>query len=203
MKIICIGRNYCEHANEMGADVPEVPVFFMKPDTCLLRNNQPFFYPEFTNKLHYELEVVIKINRLGRNINPKFAHRYYSELALGIDFTARDLQEECKRKGLPWEISKAFDGSAPISPFVSLLEIPDLSNLDFRLEKNGEVVQRGNTAHMIFSFDQIISYVSKFVKLHIGDLIYTGTPSGVGPVNIGDRLTAYMGEREMLDFFIR
>lgn len=183
--------------------MPETPVFFMKPDTCLLRNNQPFFYPEFTTNLHYELEVVIKINRLGRNISPQFAHRYYSEVALGIDFTARDLQEECKRKGLPWEISKAFDGSAPISQFVPVTEIPDLRNLGFRLEKNGRVVQEGNTANMIFSFEAIISYVSKFVKLHIGDLIYTGTPSGIGPVNIGDRLTAYMGSRQMLDFFIR
>jgi 2-keto-4-pentenoate hydratase/2-oxohepta-3-ene-1,7-dioic acid hydratase in catechol pathway len=203
MKIICIGRNYVDHAKEMNAPLPSSPVFFMKPDTCLLRSNKPFFYPEFTKNLHYELEVVIKICRLGRSISTQFAHRYFNEVALGIDFTARDLQEECKAKGLPWEMAKAFDSSAPISKFVGLSEIENLNSASFRLEKNGEVVQQGSTANMIFSFEELISYVSRFVTLRTGDLIYTGTPAGVGPVKIGDRLTAYLENRLMMDFFVR
>lgn len=203
MKIICIGRNYVDHAKEMNAPLPSNPVFFMKPDTCLLRSNKPFFYPEFTKNLHYELEVVIKICRLGRSISTQFAHRYFNEVALGIDFTARDLQEECKAKGLPWEMAKAFDSSAPISKFVGKSEIENLNSATFRLEKNGEVVQQGSTADMIFKFDELISYVSRFVTLRTGDLIYTGTPAGVGPVKIGDRLTAYLENRLMMDFFVR
>ncbi|PKP36038.1 MAG: 2-hydroxyhepta-2,4-diene-1,7-dioate isomerase [Bacteroidetes bacterium HGW-Bacteroidetes-15] len=203
MKIICIGRNYIDHAKEMNAPVPESPVFFFKPDTCLVRNNQPFFYPNFSQDIHYELELVIKICRLGRNISEKFAHRYYKELALGVDFTARDLQQQCKEKGLPWEIAKAFDGSAPISNFVTKDSFDDLKNLEFWLEKNGNEVQRGNSSQMIFHFDSIISYVSKFTTLKIGDLIYTGTPAGVGPVAIGDRLKGYLNGSLMLDFFVR
>ncbi|MDX9852372.1 MAG: fumarylacetoacetate hydrolase family protein [Tenuifilaceae bacterium] len=203
MKIICIGRNYSEHAKEMNSPVPDVPVFFIKPDTALLRNNNAFYYPSFTNDLHYELEVVLKICRLGKSISERFANRYYSEVGLGIDFTARDLQKTCKEKGLPWEIAKAFDYSAAVSPFIPKEELGDLTNLEFRLEKNGEVVQRGNTADMLFSFDKLISYVSGYVSFRIGDLLFTGTPAGVGSVVIGDRLTAYLGDRLMLDFLIR
>lgn len=203
MKIICIGLNYIDHIREMNNPVPQVPVFFLKPDTSLIRNNNPFFYPDFTNDLHFELEVVIKISRLGRNISEKFAHRYYNELGLGIDFTARDLQRLCKDKGMPWEMAKAFDGSAPISNFVSKDNFKDINNLQFRLEKNDEIMQNGNTKDMIFNFDQVISYVSKFITLRTGDLIFTGTPVGVGPVKIGDRLRAYLGDELMLDFFIK
>ena len=203
MKIICIGRNYSDHATEMNVEVPQVPVFFIKPDSCLLRNNQPFFYPEFTSDLQYELEVVLRINRLGRSIKPKFAHRYFDAVTLGIDFTARDLQSECKAKGLPWEISKAFDFSAPIGSFIPKDELGDLYNIDFRLELNGNVVQQGNTANMIFGYDELISYVSRFITFRTGDLLFTGTPSGVGPVRVGDRLQAYLNNTLLLDFFVR
>ncbi len=203
MKIICIGRNYINHAKEMNSPIPEKPVFFMKPDSCIVRNNQPFFYPKFTNNLHYELEIVVKLDRLGRNISEKFAHRYYNEIGLGIDFTARDLQEECKKKGLPWEIAKAFDGSAPISKFVPKTEFEKLENIDFRLEINEQEVQHGNTSEMIFSIDKLIAYVSQFVTIRTGDLLFTGTPAGVGPVKIGDRLKGYLNSNLMLDFFVR
>ena len=192
-----------DHIREMNNPIPQVPVFFMKPDTSLIRNNNPFFYPEFTNDLQYELEVVVKINKLGRNISEKFAHRYYNEIGLGVDFTARDLQRICKDKGMPWEMAKAFDGSAPISDFVPKAQFENLNNLQFKLEKNDTIVQNGNTKDMVFKFDQIIAYVSKFVTLRTGDLIFTGTPVGVGPVKIGDRLKAYMGDNLMLDFFIK
>lgn len=203
MKIICIGRNYPEHAKEMNSEVPDKPVFFIKPDTCLLRNNQSFYYPEFTKELHYELEVVIRFNRIGRSINQRFAHRYYDAVSLGIDFTARDLQLECKKKGLPWEIAKAFDFSAPIGDFIPKEEIEDIGNIEFRLEKNDIVVQQGNTRNMIFSIDDLIVYVSRFVTFKIGDLMYTGTPAGVGSVQIGDRLKGYLNNRLMFDFFVR
>jgi len=192
-----------DHIREMNNPIPEVPVFFFKPDSSIIKNNKPFFYPDFTKDLQYELEVVLKINRLGRSISEKFAHRYFDEIGLGIDFTARDLQRQCKDKGLPWEIAKAFDGSAPISEFVSKEKFPDLKNLKFRLEKNDEVVQRGSTSDLIFDFDRIISYVSKFVTLRTGDLIFTGTPVGVGPVKIGDRLKGYLEDELMLDFNIK
>lgn len=203
MKIICIGRNYREHAKEMNSNVPDHPVFFIKPDTCLLRNNQPFYYPEFTKDLHYELEVVLRINRLGRSINKRFAHRYYDAVTLGIDFTARDLQQNCKQKGLPWEIAKAFDFSAPIGQFIPKEEIADLGNIDFRLEKNDIVVQQGNTRDMIFCYDELIDYISRFVTFKIGDLMFTGTPAGVGSVQVGDRLKGYMNNQLIFDFFVR
>lgn len=203
MKIVCIGMNYMDHIREMNNPVPEVPVFFFKPDSSIIKNNKPFFYPDFTKDLQYELEVVLKVNRLGRSISEKFAHRYFDEIGLGIDFTARDLQRQCKDKGLPWEIAKAFDGSAPISEFVSKEKFADLKNLKFRLEKNDEIVQRGSTSDLIFDFDRIISYVSKFVTLRTGDLIFTGTPVGVGPVKIGDRLRGYLEDELMLDFNIK
>ncbi len=203
MKIFCIGLNYMDHIKEMNNPIPEVPVFFLKPDTSLIRNNNPFFYPEFTNDLQYELEVVLKINRLGRNVSEKFAHRYFNEIGLGIDFTARDLQRICKDKGMPWEMAKAFDGSAPISDFIIKHQFENLNNLQFKLEKNDQLVQSGNTKNMVFNFDRIISYVSKFITLRTGDLIFTGTPVGVGPVKIGDRLKAYLEDKVMLDFFIK
>ena len=187
----------------MNSPLPENPVFFMKPDTCIIRNNQPFFYPDFTKELHYEIEFVVKLSRLGRNISEKFAHRYYNEVGLGVDFTARDLQQECKQKGLPWEISKAFDGSAPISRFVPKTQFERIENIDFWLENNGELVQKGNTGNMIFHIDKLIAYASKFVTIRTGDLLFTGTPAGVGPVKIGDRLKGYLNGELMLDFFVR
>jgi acylpyruvate hydrolase len=197
MKIICIGRNYVDHAKELNNPVPEKPVFFMKPDTSLLRNNQPFFLPDFSSDLHYEVEVILRINRVGKNIEKQFAHRYYSDVGLGIDFTARDLQRECKEKGLPWEIAKGFDGSAVIGSIFKMEALGDIHALDFSLQKNGKTVQEGNTSNMIFSFDDIISYISKFLTLKIGDLIFTGTPAGVGPVKVGDKLEGFVGDKQM------
>jgi acylpyruvate hydrolase len=203
MKIICIGRNYGEHAKEMNAPVPEEPVVFMKPDTALLKDNAPFYYPSFTKDLHHEVEVVLKISKVGKHIAPEFAHRYYNEIGLGIDFTARDIQAECKKKGLPWEKAKAFDHSAPIGVFVPVSELKTISGIDFHLNVNGATVQRGNTSEMIFSFDQLIAYISTFVTLRIGDLIYTGTPAGVGPVKIGDRLEGFMEGKPMFSFEVK
>jgi acylpyruvate hydrolase len=192
MKIICIGRNYAEHAKEMKAETPTEPVFFMKPETALVRDGWPFFYPEFSKEIHHEVEIVIKICKVGKNIQRQFAHKYYDELSIGIDFTARDLQAQCKAKGLPWEKAKAFDGSAPIGKFVPLSHFKNINDINFRLDINGKTIQQGNTRDMIFSFDTIIEYVSKFVTIKDGDLIYTGTPVGVGPVNINDKLEAFI-----------
>ena len=203
MKIICIGRNYAEHIKELNNQVPTEPVFFFKPDTALLHNNKPFFIPDFSADVQYETEIVLKINRLGKNISEKFAPRYFAQIGIGIDFTARDLQTRCREKGLPWEISKAFDGSAPVGAFVDIQKYPDIHALNFHLNINGITVQRGNTADMIFSFEKVISYVSQYVTVKIGDLIYTGTPAGVGPVKIGDRLQAYIEDELLLDFFVR
>ena len=203
MKIIAIGRNFIDHAKELNNPVPKEPIFFLMPETALLRNNQPFFYPDFSNDIHYELEIVVKLNRLGKNISKKYAPRYYSEIAVGIDFTARDLQQKCKEKGLPWEISKSFDGAAPISQFVSLDKFESINNINFRLELNGKIVQQANTSEMIFPIDELISYVSQFMTIKIGDLLFTGTPAGVGPVKIGDRLTAYLEDEKMLDFVVK
>ncbi len=203
MKIICIGRNYADHARELDNPLPEQPVFFLKPDTALVLNNKPFFYPAFSEEIDHEVEIVLKINRLGRHIDQKFAHRYFSEIGLGIDFTARDLQGKCKKKGLPWEIAKAFDNSAPLGKFVPVKSIPDPGNISMRLDINGSTVQKGNSSEMIFSFDRIISYISKFITLKIGDLIFTGTPAGVGPVRVGDRLQAFLNEEMLLDFYVR
>ena len=203
MKIICIGRNYADHAREMKHTVPEVPVFFMKPESCIVRNNRPFFYPDFSREIHHEVEIVIKISRLGKKIGTKFAHRYFQQIGIGIDFTARDLQEKARQKGLPWEIAKAFDHAAPISRFLLKTEFPDINNISFHLDLNGKTIQRASTKDMIFSVDELISYVSGFITLKTGDLIFTGTPSGVGPVKPGDHLEAYIEERKMMDFFIR
>lgn len=203
MKIICIGRNYAAHAAELNNPLPETPVFFLKPDTAIINNNKPFFYPGFSSEIHHEVEIVLKINRLGRHIDEKFAHRYYEEVGIGIDFTARDLQAECKKKGLPWEMAKAFDGSAPVGRFVPKSKLSDPGNISLRLDINGSTLQEGNSGDMIFSFDRLISYVSGFITLKIGDLIFTGTPAGVGPVKIGDRLQAWLDNEMLLDFHVR
>ena len=203
MKIICIGRNYAEHAKEMKAAVPTEPVFFMKPDTALIIRNQPFFLPDFSNEIHHEVELVIKINRVGKNIEERFAHKYYCEIGIGIDFTARDLQAACKEKGLPWEKAKAFDGSAPLGDFVKKETFTDLGNIDFHLDINGTTVQKGNTKDLLFSFDKIIAYISRFITIKKGDLIFTGTPSGVGPVKTNDKLEAYIGDQKLLAFNVK
>lgn len=203
MKIICIGRNYTEHAKELNNPVPTTPVFFMKPETSLLIRNRPFYYPEFSNDIHYETEIVLRICKVGKHISERFAHTYYDAIGLGIDFTARDLQQQAKEKGLPWEAAKAFDNSAPIGEFIPVTGLGDVHSLEFKLLINGIQVQYGKAADMIFSYEKIISYVSKFVSLKMGDLIFTGTPAGVGPVKIGDRLEAFLGERKMLSFLIK
>ena len=193
MKIICIGRNYAEHAKELKNEVPTEPVFFMKPDTALLKE-EDFYHPDFTKDLHHEIELVLKISKAGKHIEEQFAHKYYNEFGLGIDFTARDLQTECKTKGLPWEKAKGFDNSAPIGKFIAKEKL-DLKNIFFELKVNGAIKQKGNSADLIFSFDKVISYVSRFVSLKVGDLIYTGTPEGVGQVKVGDKLEGFlMGE---------
>lgn len=203
MKIICIGRNYADHAKEMNAPVPTEPMFFMKPDVALLKNGEPFYYPEFSKDIHYECELVVRISKAGKNIAEKFANKYYSEIGLGIDFTARDLQLQCKEKGQPWEIAKSFESSAPISDrFIPIDEL-DLSTLEFSLDQNGQRVQTGHARDMIFKIDQLIAYVSRFMTLKTGDLIYTGTPHGVGPVAIGDVLIGKMGNDEMFRFEVK
>ena len=203
MKIFAIGRNYIDHAKELNNPVPAEPMFFMKPDTAIIHNNNPFYYPDFTKDLHYETEIVLKLQRVGKNISEKFAHRYYTEIGIGIDFTARDIQDKCKEKGWPWEIAKAFDGSAPIGKFLPKENFPDVSNIKFHLDLNGQTVQQGNTKDLIFSFDRIIAHVSKYITIRMGDLIFTGTPAGVGPVKIGDRLQAYIEDELMLDFYVK
>jgi 2-keto-4-pentenoate hydratase/2-oxohepta-3-ene-1,7-dioic acid hydratase in catechol pathway len=204
MKIICIGRNYVAHAKELNNEVPDEPVFFMKPDSSLLRNNDPFYIPDWTNDVHHEIELVLKINRIGKNIEKRFAHRYYDEIGLGIDFTARDVQQKLKEKGLPWEKAKAFDQAAVLGNiFINKEELTDAANIQFKLKINGNLVQDGNSNLMIFSFDDIISHISKYVTLKIGHLIYTGTPAGVGPVKIGDRLEGFLEDIKLLDFEIK
>ncbi len=198
MKIICIGRNYADHAKELKNDLPTVPVIFMKPKNALLLPDKPLYYPEFTTDLQYECELVIKITKNGKYIKKKFAKKYYEYLSLGIDFTARDLQREQQKKGLPWEIAKAFDGSAAIGTFLPIHENIDVNNLTFELKLNDKLVQTGHTKDMIFSIDSIVEYISMFFTLNIGDLIYTGTPAGVGPVNPGDTLEGFIaGEKIM------
>lgn len=204
MKIFAIGLNYDSHNKEMKRDFEaENPVIFMKPDTALIRNGNPFFIPDFSQRIEYETEIVVKISRLGKSISEKFAHRYYDEITVGIDFTARDLQLDQKNLGLPWEISKSFDGSAPIGDFISKEEVDDINNIDFHLDINGNTVQRGNSGDMIYSIDKIISYLSNFFTLKIGDLIFTGTPAGVGTVSIDDNLQGFIGEKKLLDFKIK
>lgn len=211
MKIICIGMNYVDHVKELPSvwdgqerPIPQEPVFFIKPDTALLRNNDPFYIPNFSKDLQYECEVVVKINRLCKGVEERFAHRCYDEIGLGIDFTARDQQRKCKAEGMPWEISKGFDHSAPITPtFIPKSELPGIQDIHFSMDLNGQRKQTGYTGNMIFSVDRIIAYVSRFITLRIGDLIFTGTPAGVGQVHIGDRLTAELEGHTMLDFEIK
>ena len=196
--------NYAAHNKEMHHTLELTePTIFMKSDSSLLKDGKPFFIPDFSSEIHYETELVVKIDRLGKNIAERFAHRYYSEVTVGIDFTARDLQRRLREQGLPWEISKAFDNSAVIGTFIPLEKAGNVNQLSFHLDMNGKTVQQGNTADMLFSVDQIIAYVSRFFTLKIGDLIYTGTPVGVGPVSIGDHLEGYLGERKLLDFHVR
>lgn len=202
MKIICVGRNYAAHARELKNDIPSEPVIFLKPDTALLPGRNPFFLPDFSNDIHHELELVVRISRLGKNIEERFAHRYYREVSVGIDFTARDIQADCKSKGLPWEIAKAFDGSAPVGKMTGL-EGLDVQDLEITLEKNGTVVQSVNTRHMLFTVNTIITYVSRFFTLKIGDLIFTGTPAGVGPVKRGDELVAKLNGKTLLKVPVR
>jgi len=203
MKIICIGRNYTEHIEELGNEKPKEPVIFLKPDTAILPKKMPFIIPEFSDDVHYEVEVVVRINRVGKYIAPKFAHKYYEEIGLGIDFTARDLQKKLKEKGLPWEKAKSFDGAAVIGKFLPKSELGDINNLSFSLKKNDETVQIGNTSKMIHSIDEIISHVSEYFTLKIGDYIFTGTPSGVGKVSENDVLRGYIGEEEMFKIKVK
>jgi len=203
MKIICIGRNYVNHAKELNNAVPTTPIWFMKPDTSIIIKNRPFYHPAFSDEIHFETELVYRINKVGKHIEEKFAHTYYNAIGIGFDFTARDLQSTFKAKGLPWEPAKAFDGSAPLSEFIPVEEFEDLNNIKFSMKKNGVLTQEGNNKDVIFSIDKIIAYVSQFVTLKIGDLIYTGTPAGVGPIEIGDKLEAFIGDRLMLKTEIR
>ena len=203
MKIICIGRNYVNHAKELGSQIPSEPLFFLKPETAIQPKGHPFFIPDFSDDIHYEIELVVKIDKIGKNIEEKFSHKYYNEIGLGIDFTARDIQEECQAKGMPWEKAKGFDGSAQISrSFINKSEL-DLNDISFRLEKNGEQVQVGNSKDMLFSFDAIIAHISKFYTLKIGDLIYTGTPDGVGKVEEGEILKGFIGDKEMFKVAVK
>ncbi len=204
MKIFAIGLNYMSHNIEMERMFEESdPVLFMKPDTALLKEGKPFFLPDFSEEIHYETEVVVRINRLGKNIEERFAHRYYNEVTVGIDFTARDIQRKQKEQGLPWEIAKGFDNSAAIGTFVPQSEFGGVDNIHFHLNINGEKVQEGNTREMIWNVDKIISYISRFFTLKIGDILFTGTPAGVGPVKIGDHLQGYIQHQKLLDFKVK
>ncbi len=203
MKIICIGKNYAEHAKELNSSVPKEPLFFMKPDSALLLGNNSFYLPDFSNEIHHEIEIVVKINRLGKGIEKSFAHRYFNEITVGIDFTARDIQRICVSEGKPWEIAKAFDGSAVLGKFINVSQVKDPANIPFHLDINGVTKQQGVTGDMIFKIEDIIEYVSKFITLKIGDLIYTGTPVGVGPVAIGNRLEGFIEDKKLFDFQVK
>jgi len=203
MKLICIGRNYAKHIEELNSERPSDPVIFLKPDTSILLKNQPFFIPDFSENIHYEVEVIVKINRVGKHIDRKFAHKYYNEISLGIDFTARDLQNQLKDKGLPWEKCKAFDGSAVIGNWLPKSQINDINNFSFSLLKNDELVQIGNTRNMLWKIDEIIEYVSKYFTLKIGDIIFTGTPEGVGKVFANDRLKGLIENTEMFSITVK
>lgn len=203
MKVIAIGRNYIEHAQELNNPVPEKPVIFLKPDTALLKNNRDFYYPDFSRNIHYEAEIVLGICKEGKHISSKFAHTYYDTIGLGIDFTARDIQQEHKEKSLPWELAKAFDGSAPVSELLPKTTFTDVYNIPFSLVKNGEIVQAGNTKDLVFSFEEILVFVSQYITLRKGDLLFTGTPAGVGPIAVGDYLEGYIGTQRMLHFKVK
>ena len=203
MKIICIGRNYTDHIAELENEKPENPVVFLKPDTAILLKGQPFFIPHFSQDVHHEVEVLVRINRIGKHIQPKFAHKYYDEIGLGIDFTARDLQAQLKAKGLPWEKAKGFDGAAVVGKWVAKTELPQVDELQFSLRKNEETVQAGNTSLMLWKIDELIAYVSQFFTLKIGDILFTGTPSGVGPVAINDVLVGELEGRELFNIKVK
>ena len=203
MKIIAIGRNYAEHAKELNNPIPAIPVIFMKPDTALLKDNKPFYHPDFSEDIHHEIEIVLKVSKEGKHISEKFAANYFEEIALGIDFTARDIQTKHKEKGLPWELAKAFDNSAPVSNFVPKNKFADIYNINFNLDVNGNTKQHGNTKDLLFSFERIIAFVSQYITLKKGDLIYTGTPQGVGKVNVGDKLEGFLEGEKLLDFYIK
>jgi 2-keto-4-pentenoate hydratase/2-oxohepta-3-ene-1,7-dioic acid hydratase in catechol pathway len=203
MKIICIGLNYRQHAAEMGWELPSEPVVFLKPDSALLKKNKPFFLPDFSHNIQYEVEIVVKISKLGKGIEAKFAPRYYDEVTVGIDITARDLQGKYVKSGLPWELSKCFDGAAPVGEFIPVKSVENVLDLDFRLDINGKTVQKSNSADMIFNINQIIEYASRYFTVKTGDLIFTGTPSGVGRLYRNDNLVAYLGEKPLLDFMIK
>ena len=203
MKIICVGRNYVEHIKELNNEAPKDPVLFLKPDTSILLKKQPFFIPEFSNEVHHEVEILVKINRIGKHIDRKFAHKYYDEIGLGIDFTARDLQSKLKEKGLPWEKAKAFDGAAVVGKFLAKSDFKNVDNINFRLEKNDKVQQTGNTSLMLWKIDTLIEYISKYFTLKIGDIIFTGTPSGVAKVNPNDILKGFIEEKEIFSIKVK
>lgn len=203
MKIFCVGRNYVEHAKELGNDVPDEPVIFLKPKSAFLQPHMPFYYPEFTNELHFEAEIVLRVSKNGKYIQERHANKYYNAYSIGIDFTARDIQQQLKEKGLPWEISKAWDNSAAVGKFIDIKPGQNLNDMNFCLYKNKEIVQQGNTSHMIFTFDQIVAYVSQFFSLNIGDLIFTGTPAGVGECVVGDILEGFIENDSLLEVEIK
>tara|TARA_R110002049_G_scaffold144164_1_gene306409 strand:+ start:529 stop:1140 length:612 start_codon:yes stop_codon:yes gene_type:complete len=203
MKLICIGRNYTEHIKELENEKPIDPVVFLKPDTAILLKKQPFFIPDFSNDVHHEVEILVKINKVGKHIDEKFAHKYYDEIGLGIDFTARDLQSKLKEKGLPWEKAKAFDGAAVIGSWLPVNKIQNVDAVEFSLKKNNKIVQKGNTSHMLWKIDELIEYVSKYFTLKIGDIIFTGTPAGVGKVIANDGLKGFIGNKEMFSIIVK
>ncbi|NJN26416.1 MAG: fumarylacetoacetate hydrolase family protein [Cyclobacteriaceae bacterium] len=203
MKILAIGRNYVDHIAELNSERPEEPVIFTKPETALLQNNAPFYYPDFSNNIHYEVEIILRICKNGKYIDPAFAHNYFDAIGIGIDFTARDLQDKAKAKGLPWDLSKGFNGSAPVSKFIDKASLGDISNLSFSLKIDGEQKQMGNTSMMLFNFNEIIAYISRFILLKKGDIIFTGTPKGVGPVAIGNKLEAFIEDKKLLEVEIK
>jgi acylpyruvate hydrolase len=203
MKIIGIGRNYSNHAKELNNPLPTAPIIFLKPDTALLKNNEAFYFPSFTKDIHHEIELVVKISKEGKNIQEKFAHKYYEEIGVGIDFTARDLQQQAKEEGLPWTLAKGFNGSAPVSEFVPITDFADIQNIAFSLTINGEIRQVGSTTDMVFTVDYLIAYISQYMTLKKGDLIYTGTPKGVGSIAIGDTLEGFLENKKMLTCEIR
>lgn len=203
MKLICIGRNYTDHIKELENEKPTDPVVFLKPDTAILLKKQPFFIPDYSDDVHHEVEVLVKINKVGKHINKKFAHKYYNEIGLGIDFTARDLQKQLKDKGLPWEKAKSFDGAAVIGSWISVKEVNNVNAIEFSLKKNDNIVQLGNTSHMLWKIDELIEYVSKYFTLKIGDIIFTGTPAGVGRVIANDKLKGFIEDKEMFSITVK
>jgi len=203
MKVICVGRNYVKHAKELNNPIPKTPLIFFKPDTAVLRNNTDFYYPEFTKNLHFECELVYRISREGKFISERFVHTYLDGIGLGIDFTARDVQQECKKKGWPWTLAKGFNGAAPVSKMLPISRFPNRANIRFSCNINGAVRQQGHSLHQIFSIEYLVSYISRYITLKKGDLIFTGTPAGVGEVKVGDHIEAYLEGQQMLDFYVR